>query len=270
MNLLFNKNMKIKISHLIFIVLCVSLSTVFAQSAPKNHPFAAGEVLTYEGKLSKSIFPGISIADLVFTITNTPDGSAYVMKAEAVSKGSLTKLFNFKFQQIYESTVDKNRFNVLRTVKHDEQKDRVRESEAYFDYEEKRVTYVETDPKDRMRPPRRIASTIPENTLDLLSGIYNLRRLPLAVGKSFEISISDSGFVYTIPVMITAREQQSSILGKVWCFRVEPQVFGAKRLIEDEGKMIIWITDDKRRIPVRSQIQSNVGKLEVRLKKASK
>ena len=39
------------------------------------------------------------------------------------------------------------------------------------------------------------------------------------------------------------------------------------RLIEQEGSMIIWITDDARRIPVRSQIKSNIGKIEVKLQK---
>jgi hypothetical protein len=66
---------------------------------------------------------------------------------------------------------------------------------------------------------------------------------------------------------VTRREIQRTVLGKVMCFRVEPEVFGNNRLIEQEGSMIIWITDDARRIPVRSQIKSNIGKIEVKLQK---
>lgn len=51
------------------------------------------------------------------------------------------------------------------------------------------------------------------------------------------------------------------------CFRIEPEVFGNNRLIEQEGSMILWITDDARRLPVRSQIKTDLGKLEVKLKK---
>lgn len=262
--------MRLKVSPVLFFLLCVSIFTALAQSPQKSNPFAAGETLTYEGKLSKAIFRGISVADLVFTVANSPDPRAYVITTEANSKGSLPKLFRFSFRQTYESTVEKERFRVLRTVKHDEQRDRVRDSEAAFDYREKRVTYVETDPKDMMRPPRKIASAIREDTLDLISGIYYLRGLPLAVGKTFDLSISDSGFVYTVPVRITARERQNSILGKVWCFRVEPEVFGTRRLIEDEGKIIIWITDDKSRIPIRAQIQTGMGKVDIKLKKINK
>jgi len=56
-------------------------------------------------------------------------------------------------------------------------------------------------------------------------------------------------------------------LGKVWCFRIEPEVFGENRLIEQKGSMILWITDDSRRLPVRSQINANIGRIEVKLKK---
>jgi hypothetical protein len=266
------KIMKAKITHLIFFLLCAAVLQAFAQNVPKNSPFTPGEVLTYEGKLSKSILRGIIGigADLTFEVATAPNGKDYLFKAKAHSKGALIKLAKKEFSQEYESAVDKEKFHVLKTTKLDEQNERVREGEAFFDYQERRVTYVETDPKDRMRPPRRIASAIEEGTLDLLSGIYYLRQLPLAVGKTFEISVSDSGFVYKVPVRVTAREQQSSILGKVWCFRVEPEVFGAKRLIEDEGRMIIWITDDKSRIPVRSQIHSGIGKVDIKLKKVGK
>jgi hypothetical protein len=67
-------------------------------------------------------------------------------------------------------------------------------------------------------------------------------------------------------VRVTAREEIKSILGKTWCFRVEPEVFGEKRFIEQKGSMIIWITDDPRRLLVRSQINSSIGRIEVKLK----
>jgi hypothetical protein len=41
------------------------------------------------------------------------------------------------------------------------------------------------------------------------------------------------------------------------------------RLVEKEGDMTIWITDDARRLPVRAQINSDLGRIEVKLKTAS-
>ncbi len=248
---------------LLLSLFCVS---TFSQTAPKFESYNAGESLTYEAKFSK-IIKGISVANLSFKVERTADNRDYLITSDANTKGSLLKLFNKRFVQKYESTVDGKNFAIKRTVKRDEQGDRVRESEALFDYAEKKVIYMETDPNDAARPPRQIASPIPFDTQDLVTAIYTLRRLPLAVGKTFELTVSDSGLVYRIPVRVTARELQKSILGKVWCFRVVPEVFGENRLIEQKGEMILWITDDSRRLPVRSQINSNIGRFEVKLKK---
>ena len=256
-----------KLLVLFLVFLSVSSSYSFAQTV-KNKPFTVGETLTYEGKFSK-IIKGISVADLTFSVVAADNKNNYLINAEAKSKGSLLKLFRYSFLQRVNTTVDAENFRVLKTVKHDEQERRVRDSEAVFNYRENRVTYVETDPNDPMRPPRRIASEINEKMQDMVSGIYTLRLLPLEVGKSFEIAISDSGLVYKIPVRVTEREQQKTILGKMWCFRVEPEVFGTNRLIEKEGSLIIWITDDARRLPGRAQINSDVGRVEVKLKSAT-
>lgn len=255
--------------HLYFLLLLVLAHTIAAQTNGKVdvRPFALGEKLSYSGKVSK-IISGIEIADLTFTVGKDTGSENYLIKATARSKGTLVKLFGFSFFQEYDSTIDEGPFRALRSTHHDVQKDRVRDSEADFDYKDRRVTYVETDPKDPMRPPRKIASKIDDKTHDLISGLYTLRLLPLAVGKTFDLNVSDSGLVYEIPVKVTAREQQKTIFGKVWCFRVEPDVFGQGRLIEKEGKMIIWVTDDARRIPVRSQIETFV-KIDIRLRSAA-
>jgi hypothetical protein len=230
-----------------------------------ERPFSVGETLTYEGKVSK-IIKGIAVADLTFTVVNAPQNGDLLVKAEARSKGTLLKLFRFSFLQKLESTIANDEFYALKTVKHDAQKDRIRNSEANFNYSEGRVTYVESDPNEPMRPPRKIASEISGETHDLISGLYSLRLMPLEVGKTFNIKVSDSGLVYDIPVKVVSKESQKTIFGKIQCFRIEPQVFGRGRLIEKEGSMIIWIADDQRRIPVRSQINTTFGRIEVRLR----
>ncbi len=270
----FNFRIMKDLLHKILLTLTVAAAFMLSVSAqnggrldPAAMPFADGETLTYEGKVSR-IIKGIAVADLTFTIAEQRPGEDYLVKGSARSKGTLLKLFRYSFLYEVESTIGDKEFRVKKTATHDVQKDRVRDSEAVFDYKNKRVNYVETDPKQPMRPPRKIASEIAPETHDLVSGLYTLRLLPLAVGKSFELMVSDAGLVYRIPVKVTARERQKSVLGNVWCFRVEPDVFGPGRLIEKEGTMIIWITDDARRLPIRSQVNSSVGRIEIKLKTA--
>jgi hypothetical protein len=227
-------------------------------------PFDVGETLTYEGKVSK-IIQGISVAELTFTVKNkTPEGELLI-NAEARSKGTLVKLFGFSFLQVIDSTMRGSDLSALRTVKQDVQKSRIRNSEAVFDYSDRQVIYTETDPNEPMRPPRMIASDLNGRTFDLVSGIYHLRTLPLASGKTFNVTISDSGLIYNVPVRVTGRERLKTDIGRVWCFKIEPDVFGEGRMIEREGSMVIWITDDARRIPVRSQVKASFGKIDIKI-----
>ena len=248
-------------------------SAVTVSPAVKNaaaEPFAVGENLTYEAKWSKSLLRGIDVADLNFKIIKAPDGGGnrLLFQGEAISKGTLMKIARFSFLQKIDSTVDASNFRILHTIRRDEQKDRIRDGEAQFDYKSNRVVYREIDPNNPERAPRTITSPLETATHDLLSAVYFLRRQPLAVGKDFELSVSDSGVVYQIPVKVVAREELKTAIGKVWTLRVEPEVFGDRRLVPGEGKMIIWFTDDARHLPVRSQIQADIGKIEIKLKQA--
>lgn len=227
-----------------------------------------GETLVYEGKLDKLI--NISVAEITFKAASAPGSTDLVIDAQAVSKGTLLRIFRYSFLQEYESTVDLSSFRIMRTTKHDVQKERVRNGEAIFDYKERRVTYVETDPKDLTRPPRRIASEIGDPVYDMISAIYAVRLMPLAVGRKLELVVSDSGLTYKVPLTVAARQQQKTKIGKVWTYRVEPDIFGPGRLIEQKGKMKIWMTEDSRHIPVRAEIDTQYGKIEIKLKSYSK
>ncbi len=262
-------------AYLIF-VLAFTFFSIGALAQTSNQtvsaPFKAGEVLKYEAKISRAKILSVSIADLIFRVEKSPDaqGKEYVFKAEAKSKGSLLKLVRFSFFQTFETLAEQTEggFRVLKTIRHDEQRDRVRDSESIFDYQNGKVTYTETDPKTPTRMPRKLAAAIQSPMLDLVSSIYSLRFLPLMVGKTFDVQMSDSGLVYTIPVRVTGREILKTDIGKIWTFKVEPQVFGENKPVSGKGNMIIWITDDVRRLPVRSQISASVGKIDIKLQSA--
>jgi hypothetical protein len=203
------------------------------------------------------------------TVAAGQDPGDLVIKADASSKGTLLRIARYSFLYQFSSDIDGKNFRIERTERKAAEKERLRNGEANFDYTQKRVTYIETNPAEPMRPPRKIASGIDDQTHDVVSGIYALRLLPLAIGKTFHLTVSDSGLVYDVPVRVTARELQKTILGKVWCFRVEPGVFGPASMIDDKGSMTIWITDDVRRVPVRSRIDTSFGKIDVRLRSAT-
>jgi hypothetical protein len=155
---------------------------------------------------------------------------------------------------------------LLQTTKLDEQGNRRRTSEAVFDRAAGKVVWTERDPNNPAQEPRVISSNFSGAVQDLASIFYFLRTQPLAPGRSFEITISDSGRVYRVPVHVVEKKTMKTVLGKVSVLRVEPEVFGEGRLVRGRGKMSIWFTDDARRIPVRASISNEMGTLDIKLK----
>ena len=229
-------------------------------------PFSPGEKLIYEGKINK-FAASFTIGDLTLEVIDLSEDKIR-FKIDARSRGTMVKLFRYSFEQQIDTFADAKGLHAYNDTKHDVQKQKVRDSVGTFDYSRRMVTWVETDPNEPTKPPRTIASDLDGPTYNIVSGIYFLRTLPFKVGYSTTINVSDSGLVYKIPVRVVAREKQKSVLGEVWCWRVEPELFGPGRFFEQKGKMEIWITDDARRIPVRAKVNAEVGKADIKLQEA--
>lgn len=262
--------MKRSISTLIFLVIAFAAVSVYSQpsssGSSKRLPFAVGESLTYDGKISKVI--SVPFGDIKLEVAKATNEGTLELKFDARSRGSLIKLF-YTFIQEIDTIADAGDLRAISSRKNDVQKKRIRKSVTAFDYKNRMVTWVETNPEEPINPPRTIASDLEGPTYDIVTALYFVRTLPMSVGYSTSVNVSDSGLVYKIPLLVAARERQKTIFGDVWCWRVEPQVFGPNRFFEQKGKMEIWITDDARRIPVRARANAEVGKIDIRLKQAT-
>jgi hypothetical protein len=264
-------------------------SVVLAKDTPKERtpaprttaamPFAPSEELVYEGEFTKAILRGINIAELRFKAQRpTPSGvegdgqapapAPLVLTTEVISKGFFSKLFGVTFKFHAESQVEPNDFYAMRTTKKDEQGKRVRTSEAVFDQEARTVEYTERDPNNTQQAPRVITAALNGPTQDIVSAVYFLRTQPLTPGQTFNIAISDSGRVYQVPANVVAeKKKMKSVLGKVGVVRVEVELFGPGRPVEEgKGKMYIWVTSDERHVPIKARLSHDMGQLDITLK----
>ncbi len=194
-------------------------------------------------------------------------GSAYSLKftGEVSSKGFFSKLFNLRFRERIESIVEPTSFTVKKTKRVDEQGKRARISESTYD--NGKVIWLERDPNNPSRPPRSSSAAFSGQVQDVLSAIYFLRTQPLQLGKTFEITVSDSGLVYQVPVHVVEKTRQKTVLGRVESLRVDAEVFGANRMIAGDGQFSIWFTNDNRHIPVSARIKTEHGTFDITLRK---
>ncbi|MGI9168124.1 MAG: DUF3108 domain-containing protein [Pyrinomonadaceae bacterium] len=246
-------------------------------------PFEPSEELVYEAEFSRALLRRMDVADFHFTAARTPliqnsktaataareNTVPYTLTfvGDITSKGFFSKLFNWRFRQRLESTVDPASFTVQNTKKLDEQGKRVRTSEAVFDKSNGKVTWTELDPRNPSREPRTVSSQFTGQVQDLLTAVYYLRTQPLQTGKTLELSVSDSGQVYRVPIRVVEKKRMKTVLGRVGVTRLDAGLFGLDGMIRREGALSIWLTDDWRRIPVSARIKSEFGTFDIKLKK---
>ncbi len=105
---------------------------------------------------------------------------------------------------------------------------------------------------------------INDNTLDTLSCFYFVRAMPLVVGKSVFINIFDSKKLWTTEVQVLRREKITTVLGTFDTIVVKP-LLKSEGIFEKKGDMYIWLTDDKRRVPVKMKTKVRVGNITATL-----
>ena len=266
---------------LLALVGAASLPFARAQQRPGSHratkPFELGEELHFEAEFSRLMLRRLDVADLKFRASRTPVEKreseapyALTFNADISSKGFFARLFNLKFRERVESTVEPISFTVQKTTIIDESGKRVRNSESTFDSSKGKMTWTSRDPNNPDAEPRHAITDFSGQLQDILSAIYFIRTQPLEVGKTFEVFIGDGGRVYKIPVKVVERKRMKTVLGRVNVLRVDPELFGPDRLIYDEkGEFSIWITDDERHIPVAAKIKHDIGTFDIKLKRIS-
>ncbi|HEY6146429.1 MAG TPA: DUF3108 domain-containing protein [Thermoanaerobaculia bacterium] len=221
-----------------------------AQTKQEAPPFV-GETLRYAMTIL-----GVAGGELTLSARPAELGSRQLWKFElsAVSNDFLSKFFLVRDYMV--SWVDPRNFHTTRFEKHTVEGKRVRDELMEFDYESgtARVDGV--------------AHPLQDAWLDTLSSVYYLRTLPLDAEKPAALAVF-SGETHMLTVEVQARERIVTPAGSFATIRVEPKSTGAS-LIGKGKNLVLWLTDDERRIPVQIKSKLKVGTLIGKLKAIEK
>ena len=230
-------------------------------------PFKMGETLVYEVNFSKLIFSGM-IGDLKLSVSkpDSSSGELIELKAEAVSKGLFPALFGLKVRDRYSSIVNATDFSVQTSIKVLQEGKVRREQKTEINRETGRVIYTDRDLALEKSAPKIKEKPSPAWVQDLLSTIYFVRTQPLNEGDVIQIPISDGGELYNIELVAGTRQEIKTGAGKFKAIIVNAKVFDG-RYVKRSGEMLVWLTDDAARIPVRARIKTSGATITVDLKR---
>jgi Protein of unknown function (DUF3108) len=230
-------------------------------------PFKVGETLSYEVSFSRLIFSG-AIGELKMSVAKSSDaaGSGLLdLKAEVNSKGFFPKLFGVKIKDRFNSTINPEDLGLHVSSKLLEEGNVRREQKSVIDREAGRVTYTERDLADEKAELKVKEAASPSWIQDMLSTSYFVRTQRLNNGDVIKIPISDGGQVFTIEVVVAGREEVKVDAGKFKAIKLNAKIFDGN-YIRRSGEMLVWMSDDARRIPIRAKIKTSGATVTVELK----
>jgi hypothetical protein len=165
-----------------------------------------------------------------------------------ISDARTNKFFSafFKVRDRFESYVDTTELYSLRYEKHVREGRFKRDESVVFNQTEHTATY-----DDKVVP-------IAPRTQDVLSALYYMRTLPLEVGQAITLANHTDGKNYPLVVKVHRRETVTVDAGTFDCLVVEPILRGPA-IFSQKGRLTVWITDDRYRMPVLMKSKVIIG-----------
>jgi hypothetical protein len=242
---------------LLLVSLCPAIQSFQSVSVPPG-PLPSTENLQYtiEWRLITA-----GKAQLTWTAAG---GSGFHSGLHLESTGLVSKLF--KVNDEYTSTLDENlcaRSSLMKT----QEGSRRRETKVTFDPERRKASYLERDMvKNAVLTSSEV--DIPACVSDIIGGLYRMRTLNLDAGQTSQVPMSDGKKNAMVRVDALRRETVKTPAGSYRTMRYEASLFNDV-LYRRSGRIYIWLTDDRRRLPVQVQVrlQLAIGTITVQLEK---
>ena len=217
---------------------------------PNHVPFGDGEKFVFSVQ-----YGIINAGEATLEIRNIAEIDS-VPCYHIVSDARTNRVFSkfFKVRDRFESFMDTTNLVSLYYEKHLREGKYKKDEVVKFDQTAHLAIY-----KDR-------ELSIPPRTQDVLSSLYYVRTLPLETGQSFAVSNHTNGKNYPLVVRVLRKERITVEAGSFNCIVVEPLLRSAG-LFKHKGRLTVWLTDDKYRIPVLMESKVVVGAISAVLKK---
>ncbi len=184
------------------------------------------------------------------------------MKLE--SEGMVSSLF--KVEDAYGVTYD-DPFCATSTTLDAQEGKRHRETRVTFDRAKNRADYVERDVL-KNAVLHTYDTAIPNCVHDVLGALISLRGLTLNPGQSATIPVSDGHHSASVKVEAQQKEEIKTATGTYKTIRCEPYLMNGV-VYSRKGRVLIWLTDDARKLPVQIQLRMSfpVGTVTLHLLK---
>jgi len=211
------------------------------------HPFRAGEMLKFSVEYGP-IQAGYAYLE-VPELKDWQGHPVYHLLARAESNNFFSKIYRVRnrIDSYWDTT---GRFSWRYAEDRHEGPHRFKD-EIIFDQDRREARYENGQ-----------AFPIPPQVQDALSSFYYTRCQPLPLGGTILFDYHASKKSSPLMVRILGRDRVETPAGRFNCVAIEP-VLNAGGIFASSGRLVIWITDDERRMPVLMKSKVTIGSINV-------
>ena len=244
------------------IILFFTIISLNAQEIQKPLPFRDGEKISYDVRYSIGFF-WFTAGFVSFNV----DSAEYQNQSiyHFVSVGSSYPGYDwiFKVRDRYESIVDINDLRSIYYTRKTFEGGYEVDNTYLFDYQKKIINYRINNSNINEKK-----GTINWNNQirDVLASAYYLRSLKLdklTPGIKIPLNTILDGEYYPLYVRYLGKIKIENLDGKIYdCLKFSAKVVGGSIFKEGEN-LEVWVTNDKRKIPIKIQAEILVGQVKV-------
>ena len=221
----------------------------------KNEAFCVGEVLEFD--ISYGIIHAGTAKLLIPEYRTISDRRCFYIRAEAYSAAAFS--WFFKVEDRYETYIDAEGIFPWIFEQH------IREGKYKAD------NIASFDQNKNLAITKDSTYSIPEYAHDILSAFYFARTQNFSNVKTGHILKLQNFYkdkVYPLDVKFLGRQTVKVGAGNFNCIIVEPLVQEGG-LFKHKGRLLVWLSDDDRKIPIKMTSEVVIGSISVELEKYS-
>ncbi|HNX97353.1 MAG TPA: DUF3108 domain-containing protein [Candidatus Aminicenantes bacterium] len=214
-------------------------------------PFRPGERITLNVSWSDTVVAATLTLDV--TGREVAGGvSCLSLRGEVKPSAVIGKLYPVYYKA--ESLLEEVTLLPQRASMYNREKSRIRRKNTYFDRRAGRVYYTY-----QTRSLQKKDFPADRQVIDLLSWLYVLRASPLREGWTAPVQVTDNGRLFTLRCQVTRGAPVKTTLGELPVWRLVPRVenAGGQKV---PRRMVLWMSGDERRLPLRFEVDLPVGK----------
>ncbi len=245
---------------LLLTVILLSAFTIYGGNidslrTKKNDAFRTGEKLDFNIK-----YGFISVGEAEISIPEKTEimfRKAYHVVSKVKSKPFFD--FFFKVRDKYETYIDSAALLPYRFEQHVREGNYSKDYGAFFNHSRNVAIH---DGKEY---------AISDSTQDIVSAFFYVRTLDFSnarPGYTIHLENFFNNKIYPLRVIYHGREEIEVDAGTFNCIKIEPVITDGG-LFKSEGKILIWLTDDTVKMPVKVEAEIPIGSIVVELTKYS-